>query len=323
MAKRRMAVVLFLICFCFWLNPCYAMAASTTNASQPIDIEQECTLTLSYSCDGTAFENVAVKLYKIADVSADFQYTLTSIFAPSGLVLNGVQTVGEWNVIRSTLEAQIFADKIEPDRMAKTDSSGQVCFDTLKSGLYLAIVGSVKQGDLTCLFDSALVALPGLNTDGVWQYQVSVVSKSEIIPPSDTDKYVQLKVVKLWKGDEGRKSRPKNVDVEIFRDGISYKKVVLSQENNWSYNWSSKDDGANWTIIERDVPSGYTMTVEKRENSFVLTNTFVPKNPDGPHDIPQTGDTSNIMFYVVLMIVSGSMLIILGIIGKRNTHEQS
>ena len=65
------------------------------------------------------------------------------------------------------------------------------------------------------------------------------------------------------------------------------------------------------------------MTLEKRGNSFVLTNTYTPKNPDEPFDAPQTGDTSNIMLYVILMIVSGSMLIILGIIGKRNAHEEN
>lgn len=321
MAKRRMAVIIFLICFCFWLTPCYAMAASTTDASEPINVNQECMLTLTYTCDGTAFEDVSVRLYKIADVSSDFQYTLTSRFEPSELILNGVRTNGEWDVIRSTLEAHIIADNINADAVAKTDSSGTVCFEELKPGLYLATVGTVTGKELTCFFDSALVALPGLSADGRPQYQVTVASKSEMIPPSD--KEIELKVLKLWKGDEGRNSRPKNIEVEIFRDSASYKKIVLSQDNNWSYNWSAKDDGAKWTVIERNTPSGYTMTLEKRGNSFVLTNTYTPKNPDGPFDAPQTGDTSNIMLYVIFMIVSGSILIILGIIGKRNAYEEN
>ena len=111
--------------------------------------------------------------------------------------------------------------------------------------------------------------------------------------------------------------------MEIFKDGESYKKVELSQDDNWSYSWSAKDDGAKWTVIERNTSSCYTMTLEKRGNSFVLTNTCTPKTPDEPIDTPQTGDTSNIMLYVILMIVSGSMLIILGIIGKRNAHEEN
>ena len=321
MAKRRMAVTIILLCLCFWLTPCYAMATSTTDASESINVNAECTLTLSYTCDGTAFEDVSVKLYKIADVSSDFQYKLTSSFEKSALILNGVRTNGEWDVIRSTLEAHIVAENIAADAIAKTDSEGIVCFEDLKPGLYLAVVGTVTQEDITCFFDSALVALPGLNTEGVWEYQVTVASKSELIPPIDDE--IELKVLKIWKGDEGRNNRPKSIGVEIFKDGESYQKVELSQDDNWSYSWTAKDDGAKWTVIERNTPSGYTMTLEKRGNSFVLTNTYTPKNPDEPFDAPQTGDTSNIMLYVILMIVSGSMLIILGIIGKRNAHEEN
>ena len=321
MAKRRMAVIIVLMCFCLWLMPCYAMAASTTDASEPINVNQECTLTLSYICDGTAFEDVSVKLYKIADVSSDFQYTLTSNFESSALILNGIRTNGEWNAIRSTLEAHIIADNIKTDTIAKTDSEGLVCFETLKPGLYLAVVGNVTDGEITCFFDSALVALPGLSTEGDWQYQVTVTSKSEMIPPSDEE--MELKVLKLWKGDEGRNSRPKNIEVEIFKNGMSHKKIILTKDNNWSYSWTAKNDGTKWTVIERSTPSGYTMTVENRDNSFILTNTYTPGKPDGSFDAPQTGDTSNIMLYVILMIVSGSMLIILGIIGKRKAHEEN
>jgi hypothetical protein len=154
------------------------------------------------------------------------------------------------------------------------------------------------------------------------QYQVSVASKSEIIPPQETDQEIQLNVIKLWKDKEGKNNRPKSVAVEIFKNGKSYKKVTLTNNNNWSYSWSVKDDTTNWTVIERNVPSEYTLTVDKRENSFVLINTFVSQNPDEPINDLQTGDTANIMFYVVLMLISGSMLIILGFLGKRNAYEK-
>ena len=313
MAKRRMAVTIIL-CLCFLLTPCYAMAASTTDASEPINVNAECTLTLSYTCNGKAFDDVSVKLYKVADVSSDFQYKLTSPFEKSALILNGVRTNGEWNVIRSTLEAHIVAENIAADAIAKADSKGIVCFEDLKPGLYLAVVGTVTQKDITCFFDSALVALPGLNTEGVPQYQVTVASKSELIPPSDDE--IELKVLKLWKGDGGSSARPTMIEIEIFRNGISYQTATLSENNHWTYTWSTKDDGSDWKVVERNIPTGYTMTIEERETSFVLTNTLNRDVPDNP-DSSETGDTSNIMLWVLLMIVSGSMLIILGIKGKR------
>ena len=89
--------------------------------------------------------------------------------------------------------------------------------------------------------------------------------------------------------------------------------MILSEDNHWAYQWKAKDDGSVWKVVERNIPSGYTMTVEERENSFVLINMWPTDTPN----IPQTGDTSNIMLWSVLMIISGSVLIILGITGKR------
>ena len=218
-------------------------------------------------------------------------------------------------------KAYILAYGIEPDTASVTNQNGQVCFDSLGTGMYLAVVNRVTQGNLHCRFDSALVALPGLGEDGRWQYEVSVNAKAEFLPPIDPDEKIELKVLKLWKGDEGRSDRPKSVEVEIFRDGISYEKVVLSEENHWSYTWSAKDDGANWSVVERNVPHGYTMTVDNRESSFVITNTLISSTPDDPGDDPKTGDTSNIMLYVLLMTLSGTMLIILGVTRKLIYEE--
>ena len=314
---RKKIIISLVLSFCLCLMPFSVQAASTSDAIEPIVPDNKCSLTISYCYDETAFSDAQVKLYRIAEVSADFQYTLTQPFKASGLILNGIQSAGEWNVVRSTLEAHILAYGIEPDTASVTNQNGQVCFDSLGTGMYLAVVNQVTQGDLHYRFDSALVALPGLGEDGRWQYEVSVNAKAECLPPIDPDENIEFKVLKLWKGDEGRSDRPESVEVEIFRDGISYEKVVLSEENHWSYTWSAKDDGANWSVVERNVPHGYTMTVEERESSFVITNTLISSTPDDPGDAPQTGDTSNIMLYVLLMTLSGTMLIILGVIRKK------
>ena len=317
MAKSRIGIIAFLLCICLYLIPCQVQAASTADAKEPISINENCSLTISYCSSGIAFSELPVKLYKIADVSADYQYTLTSSFEKSNLILNGIQTVGEWNVIRSTLETYILANDITADFNAETDFEGKASFDALKPGLYLAITERIIQDETTYVFDSAFVALPGLGADGLWQYQVDVASKSEMIPPSEGEEEIERKVLKLWKGDSGSSARPTTIEVEIFRNGTSYQTVTLSEDNHWTYTWSAKDDGSDWKVVERNIPVGYTVTIEERETSFVLTNTLNRDVPDNP-DSPQTGDTSNIMLWVILMIVSGSMLMILGITGKRN-----
>lgn len=317
MAKRRIGIIAFILCICLYLIPCQVQAASTADAKEPISTNENGFLTISCCSGGIAFSELPVKLYKIADVSADYQYTLTSSFEKSNLILNGIQTVGEWNVIRSTLETYLLANDITADFNAKTDFEGKASFDALKPGLYLAITERIIQDETIYVFDSALIALPGMGADGLWQYQVDATSKSEIIPPSEDDEKIELKVLKLWKGDSGSSARPTAIEVEIFRNSTSYQTVKLSEDNHWTYTWSAKNDGSEWKVVERNIPTGYTMTIEERETSFVLTNTLNLDNPNVP-DAPQTGDTSNIMLWVILMIVSGSMLIILGITGKRN-----
>ena len=323
MAQRRITVIAVLLCCCLWFIPYSAKASSTADASTPIDVEQVCSLTLSFACDGTAFSDVPVQLYKVANVSTDYQYTLTKSFTSSNLILNGIRSQGEWNVIRSTLEAYILAERIDANRVLHTDANGQVCFNDLTPGLYLVGAATARKGELHCFFDAALISLPGLNTEGVWQYQVATISKSGMLPPVEPDETISLKVIKLWKGDEGGNSRPKHIEVEIFRNGTSYGKVLLSEDNHWSYSWSAAKDDATWTVVERNTPEGYRMTVEKREKSFVITNSLIPQNPDDPLDSPQTGDTSDVMLYVILMIVSGSILVVLGFVGKRNRYEDA
>ena len=302
MAKRRMGIMLFLFCLCLSLLPIGAQAASTADVAEPININESCTLTISYGYETTRFADVPVQLYKVAEVSADFQYALTAPFADSALQLNGIQSQGEWNAVRKTLEGKILSSGITPTATAVTDQNGQVTFSELKPGLYLVPAVYVEQEDLACAFDSALVALPGLGEDGRWQYQVAVICKAEYLPPIGGDEILEWKILKLWKGDSGKKDRPVSVNAEIYRNGILYETVTLSKENDWSYSWSAKKDGSYWMVVERD-------------NTFILTNTRIPDNLND--DNPETGDYGQPVLYLLLMCVSAGALILLAVAGKR------
>ena len=195
MVKRRMGIMALLISLFLCFIPCSALAGSSGKSKGQIDLNRECSLTLSYRSAGKKFSGQTVKLYQIAEVSADGQYTLNPSFASSGLVLNGIQTNGEWKVIRSTLEAYILANRIAPEMTAVTDKSGQVCFSGLTPGLYLTSAVEAVNGEVTCLFDPVLVALPGQSTDGFWQYQISVTAKPEALPPISPDEKAEYKVL--------------------------------------------------------------------------------------------------------------------------------
>lgn len=312
MVKRRISVLALLLCVCLGCLPMGVGAASTAEATQPIATDKACTLTIAYGYDALAFSDVTVPLYKVADVSADYRYTLTAPFAHTGLVLNGIRATSEWNTVRSTLEATILADGVAATVTAVTDAAGRVRFEGLTPGLYLALGRSVMREAWTYTFDAALVALPGLGEDGLWQHEVAVTAKAQAIPPAAEK--VEYKVLKLWKGDEGNAHRPTGIEVDIFRNGKLDQTVTLSEKNHWSHQWSAEADGAKWTVLERNVPDGYEMTVEERGTTFVVTNTWERTEPEPKP--PQTGDTVNVWLYVVILNVSGILLIILGIVGK-------
>jgi hypothetical protein len=307
-----MAIIALLLCMCLAWLPCSTAAVSTDEASEPISPDRECLLTLNYSCNGISFENLPVQLYQIAAVSAEVQYTLTPEFQSSGLELNGIQSGAEWNTILTTLEAHILAEGISPDHSGATDPEGRVTFEALEPGMYLVASVRGEENGWTYQFRSALIALPGLDTNGLWQYEVGVNLKAEVHPPEEPEE-LQFQLLKLWKDEGNEDKRPVSIEAEIFRNGKSYATVVLSEENNWSYSWTAPADGARWMVVERNIPEGYTLTVEERTTTFILTNS-IPQTPD---DNPQTGDSANILLVVVLLQLSGAGLIALGLIRKR------
>ncbi len=230
MAARRMAIICLLVCLCLCWVPGNAGAVSTADALEPISPEKSSSLTLRYVCNGIAFENLPVKLYRIAAVSAEAQYTLTPQFRSSGLEINGIQATGEWDVIRSSLEAHILAAGIAPDVESVTDAGGQAGFAGLMPGLYLVAAVHTEQEGWHYSFRSALIALPGLDESGLWLYDMAATPKPDILPPSEPQE-LQFQVLKLWKDEGNEDSRPESIEVEIFRNGESCEIVTLSQEN--------------------------------------------------------------------------------------------
>jgi hypothetical protein len=307
-----MAIIALALCLCLILTPC-AGAVSTADALAPIAEDAKCSLTLTYGCNGTVFPDLPIKLYRVALVSGDARYTLTPEFQTSGLELNGIRTNGEWDVIRTSLEAHIPANGIAPHHTALTDPNGQVVFAGLEPGMYLAATVYAEQSGWGYAFGAALVAVPGLSETGCWQYDVTVDPKPDILPPSEPEE-LQYQVLKLWKDEGNEEKRPSTIEIEIFRNGESQETVILSKENNWAYRWTAAADGAHWQVVERNIPQGYVLTVENRKTTIILTNTI----PRDPPDAPPTGDSFNILLAVVLMNLSGAGLITLGLCRKRS-----
>ena len=81
-----------------------------------------------------------------------------------------------------------------------------------------------------------------------------------------------------------------------------------------------------WRVVERDVPDGYTVTVEREGRVFVITNTKpddTPEpsespepstSPDEPEKLPQTGQ---LWWPVPLLFCAGLIFVAAGLIIRR------
>ena len=116
---------------------------------------------------------------------------------------------------------------------------------------------------------------------------------------------IQLSVVKYWKDKSGNDLDDKEIKVEslpiqIYRREKDtetwklYKKVDLTADTAWEYHWGAADDGASWTVTERDVPEGYVLQTPIRlghnatntKLEFRVTNVSTDGATPTPTDTP-------------------------------------
>ena len=90
-------------------------------------------------------------------------------------------------------------------------------------------------------------------------------------PEKPSDNPSLFTVRKVWV-DDG-KSRPKNITVQLLRDGEVYSEVKLRKTNNWVHTWDRLDKNHRWSVVEVDVADGYKDTYKARGNTVIITNT--------------------------------------------------
>ena len=132
-------------------------------------------------------------------------------------------------------------------------------------------------------------------------FKVTNMSNADVTPAP-----IQLSVVKYWKDKNGndlddKEISVKSLPIQIYRrekDAKTwklYKTVELTAETAWEYHWGAADDGATWTVTEREVPEGYTLQTpiklaHNKDNTkleFRVTN--ISNSGDVPPTTPPTG----------------------------------
>lgn len=296
-----------IIYFCLIMLLC-SMVVPTIVSAASIEIETPCSLTLNYAKESVGFQDLEIRIFRVADYLSNGSYNLTGEFAEYPVNIHGITSQKEWTDTACTLEVYIRADKVESTAVANTDSDGTVMFENLQTGLYLVAGADVKTQTEKFSFEPFFIFLPTPDNDGGYNYDLVANPKVGKVTPISS-----YTLMKLWKDTGSTASRPADVTVEIFKDDSIWDTVELNKSNNWSYKWETEDTEASWSVLEKDVPQGYTVKITEKGNNFTIINTKEGTTPSAP----KTGDTTPLWRYVMLMGISGLALIITGILHKR------
>ena len=261
-----------------------ALAAGLIETDRPV------TLTVRFFHDKAPVSGAPFSLYRVADVSAYGEFTLTGDFKDDPVRLDDRSSDG-WRALAETLRAFVLRDSRKPLDTGVTGSTGLLTFPnrqkTLRPGLYLLLGESFVSGGYSYTVEPSLICLPCAGeTSNTWDYDAALAPKHdrEPLPPAPSDDTVERKVLKVW-DDGNAASQPQEITVQLLKDGVVYDTVRLNAKNSWRYTWSKlpKYDGVpcarlvlRMRISFCGSSSVIVMRPSFRRSSPGLTDNFVP-----------------------------------------------
>lgn len=344
MHKRLLSIAVALM-ICLLLLPIPTAAAERIDLSHPLSLE------LTYQLDGAPLTGVEVSIYQVAAVDAYGEFTAVGGFANLPVDLHAASDAA-WYTLASTLDGYILRDGIWPTDYGRTNESGMISFpirqEKLSAGLYLVRNDAFQRSQTRFDKGVSLVMLPGLDPkENKWNYEVAIQPKINHHPIPvypDEPAYTTREVLKVWKDDANPQSRPKEITVQLLKNGAVYDTVVLNAANNWRYTWNQLDNWSDWTVVEQ-TPAGYTVTVTQEGITFVVTNTSTserpaettvpstrPEEPGSSDTVSQPGMTDQpdhpnlpqtglLWWPVPLLAAAGLICVIAGIAIARHHYE--
>ncbi len=134
---------------------------------------------------------------------------------------------------------------------------------------------------------------------------------------------MNIMVAISWEGDT-ESMRPDYVEVTLLADGKESGTMKLTASGDWRYTWMnlpvySGDNKIEYTVKEKNVPSGYTpgygdwFNEENDTYSIIITDTWGVESDPGIVNGPKTADINFWVLYMYLAVLSGAAIITLGV----------
>lgn len=295
---KRIKIILLSILMLYSTN-IYALEGNTIDFNSKGSIE----ITLNEKTDNEKIEGAEILLYKVADAKSEnhnLMFEYIDELKSCNASLNDLETKSKSEEIEKCINENIKSLK------QITDINGTVKYNDLDLGLYLVKQNNIVEG--FSKIDSFLVMIPKI-TDNKWIYDIKSTPKTDII------RVIDINVKKVWNTSTSNTNDsiklPRSIEVELLLNDKVIDTVKLSKYNNWSYTWEDLAKSEEYTIKEINVPKGYTPSYQKDNNTFIVTNTST---------LVQTGQ---MLWIVMLLIITGITFIIISIIYDRKTNEQN
>lgn len=318
----------------------FAFTAISVHARERVDTEKKASLTLDYVSSGAKFS-----VYKVGEISTYGELSLSGDFAKYPVSLDNDQD--GWREVAATLKGYVAKDNIQALKSGESGADKKLTFGDMQVGLYLVIGEKTveKSGNTKTVYTPSefMVCLPNIvdeNSD--WVYDVSATPKYE----KTKEELVDIDVIKVWEDEGNEKSRPTSIEVELLRGSEVYDTQTLSESNNWKYTWNDLSAESEWSVVEKNVPSDYTVKMSQTGGKYIITNTSTttkptattaitatttanpnvtttaaettPPKPDNP-DLPQTG---MLWWPVGLLAAGGLALILVGVVRKMKDNDK-
>ncbi len=229
--------------------------------------EESKSLTLVCRRDETILQGMDWKLYKVGE-RIDGELVLTGDFASYPVYLKDTSASAITSAAKA-LESFAVADKITPLTSGKTNSDGELTFEGLDNGLYLADGTILQVGNMYYVPSSLLIEIS--DSDDVFSYDAYPKFYYATLNAEAT----AYSIKKVWVGDdENNEDRPVDITVDIFRNDEYWDTVVLNESNNWFHHWTETGSISEWTVAERDIPVNYDVAIFIDETQYLVQNSY-------------------------------------------------
>lgn len=243
----------------------------------------------------TPITGAELSLYYVAKVSLNsknnLSYNFADAFKDCGFTLDDPALIAK-------LDAFVQNHSVSAEKLA-TDARGEVKFTNLPLGLYLVKQTNTVEDYAPCT--SFLVTVPNIS-EGVYVYDVNAS------PKTDVAKFTDITIKKVW--NTGSASKAANsVTIQLLRDGVVVKTATLNAQNNWQITYTDMPESDAYSILETNIPKGFTATYSKNGYVFTATNSA---------SLAQTGQ---LIWPIPVLAMAGLCLIALGIILLRKPRD--